>query len=201
MTEGSLPLGNLLGSLMENPEMLQKAMNIASTLASSGILNNLMNSTPTGSQNGPPASAAPSPPASSADSSFAPSADPSGFNELLSGLLGSAPKSSETASGGVSAQSQTAQSDASSQAVGGAPGDPPRSENASASYGGGSRGNPAHDGGHHKNGPHIGHTDRIRLLQSLRPFLPEEKRDKIDFLIKLLGLLEAAEGMGLGKLF
>lgn len=48
---------------------------------------------------------------------------------------------------------------------------------------------------------HIGHNERIRLLQSLRPFLPCDKQEKIDFVIKLLGLLEAAEQMGLGKLF
>lgn len=45
------------------------------------------------------------------------------------------------------------------------------------------------------------HRDRVQLLQSICPFLPEEKREKVQFLIKLLGLLDAAESMGLGRLF
>ncbi|MBQ8288557.1 MAG: hypothetical protein IJX76_07290 [Clostridia bacterium] len=45
------------------------------------------------------------------------------------------------------------------------------------------------------------HQDRVRLLQSICPFLPEDKRDKVQFLIKLLELLSTAEGMGLGRLF
>ncbi|MBO5778865.1 MAG: hypothetical protein J6R82_04785 [Clostridia bacterium] len=52
-----------------------------------------------------------------------------------------------------------------------------------------------------KRPPAPSHNDRIHLLQSICPFLPEEKREKVQFLIKLLGLLSAAEQMGLGKLF
>ena len=45
------------------------------------------------------------------------------------------------------------------------------------------------------------HNDRIQLLRAVRPFLPEEKREKIDFLVQLLGLLHTAEELGLRKLF
>lgn len=45
------------------------------------------------------------------------------------------------------------------------------------------------------------HEDRVQLLRSICPFLPEEKREKVQFLIKLLGLFNAAEHMGLGRLF
>ena len=45
------------------------------------------------------------------------------------------------------------------------------------------------------------HNDRIRLLQAVRPFLPEDKREKIDFIVQLLGLLHTAEELGLRKLF
>lgn len=45
------------------------------------------------------------------------------------------------------------------------------------------------------------HNDRIQLLRSVRPFLPEDKREKIDFLVQLLGLIHTAEELGLRKLF
>ena len=45
------------------------------------------------------------------------------------------------------------------------------------------------------------HNDRIQLLRAVRPFLPEDKREKIDFIVQLLGLLHTAEELGLRKLF
>ncbi len=59
---------------------------------------------------------------------------------------------------------------------------------------------PQPGGGGHKP-PSPGHRDRVHLLQAICPFLPEEKREKVQFLIRLLELLSTAEGMGLGKLF
>lgn len=184
MSESTLPIGNILNSLMEHPEMLQKAMNLAGTLASSGILDNLIN-TPTDG-----AESAPSP------DRFAPptnaSPDLSSIGNLLSGLMGSV--------GGHEAKDNGAKSGEQKQNIG-----------FDRSNEGGSR--PSEDfssdkqqarlpdRSSHHNSPHIGHTERIRLLQSLRPFLPYDKQEKIDFVIKLLGLLEAAEHMGLGKLF
>lgn len=42
--------------------------------------------------------------------------------------------------------------------------------------------------------PKISQCDRIRLLEAMRPFLGEDKRAKLDMVIKLLGLAEAAGG-------
>lgn len=42
-----------------------------------------------------------------------------------------------------------------------------------------------------------GHKDRIRLLEAMRPFVPPERRDKLDFIIKLLGLMQIANQLGL----
>ncbi len=41
------------------------------------------------------------------------------------------------------------------------------------------------------------HKDRIRLLEAMRPFVPPERRDKLDFIIKLLGLMQIANQLGL----
>ena len=43
--------------------------------------------------------------------------------------------------------------------------------------------------------PKINQCDRIRLLEAMRPFLGDEKRAKLDTVIKLLGLAEAAGGL------
>lgn len=45
------------------------------------------------------------------------------------------------------------------------------------------------------------HQDRVRLLQAVCPFLPDDKREKVQFLIKVLELFSTAEHMGLGRLF
>lgn len=37
--------------------------------------------------------------------------------------------------------------------------------------------------------------DRIRLLEAMRPFLSCEKRDKLDVVIKIIGLADAAGGL------
>lgn len=167
MSESAQPLGNLLNGLMENPEMLQQAMRIAGSLASSGMLNDLMKPTDAHSQ---PASDSASAPASAQSSSAANSPpDMAALGNLLAGLGGH--------SGSEQAQSKSE-----------SPQTPPRDE--------------AHPRqSSHPSEHHVGHSERIALLRSLRPFLPSDKQEKIDFVIKLLGLLDAAERMGLGKLF
>lgn len=192
MSEQTAPLGSLLSGLMEHPEMLQKAMSIASTLASSGVLNELMNSSAEGNRPTP------------SDDRYTPSSantpDLSSIGNLLSGLMGDNSQSNEEKSRDDRSQrtQNTAQSkdfssdracsgEASARAE-----ETARTRPLSRSEGG-------HEGG--RGGIHVGHAERIRLLQSLRPFLPCDKQEKIDFVIKLLGLLDAAERMGLGKLF
>ena len=44
------------------------------------------------------------------------------------------------------------------------------------------------------------HEQRIKLLEAMRPFVPEDRRSKIDFIIKLLGLLHVANELGLKNL-
>ena len=41
------------------------------------------------------------------------------------------------------------------------------------------------------------HEQRIQLLEAMRPFVPEDRRNKIDFIIKLLGLMQVANELGL----
>ena len=41
------------------------------------------------------------------------------------------------------------------------------------------------------------HEQRIKLLEAMRPFVPEDRRNKIDFIIKLLGLMQVANELGL----
>ena len=38
-------------------------------------------------------------------------------------------------------------------------------------------------------------SDRIRLLEAMRPFLSDDKRDKLDVVIKIIGLADAAGGL------
>ena len=54
----------------------------------------------------------------------------------------------------------------------------------------------------HENHENHGHSyrkikscDRIRLLEAMRPFLSDEKRDKLDVVIKIIGLADAAGGL------
>lgn len=159
MSEPSLPIGDLLNSLMANPEMLQKAMNIAGSLASSGILNGLMSSESGHSERSEPSPS--SPHAGEERRQSGKASEFSSLGDLLSGLTG-----------------QKHESD--------------RSEREH---------HPAEHEKSKPSAPRVCHADRIRLLQSLRPFLPCDKQEKIDFVIKLLGLLDAAERMGLGRIF
>jgi|GEM_PF-792553 len=57
-------------------------------------------------------------------------------------------------------------------------------------------------GGKQSGGKHIPgtHEQRIKLLEAMRPFVPEDRRTKIDFIIKLLGLLQVANDLGLKNL-
>ncbi len=45
----------------------------------------------------------------------------------------------------------------------------------------------------------VGHKERIALLEAMRPFISPEKKDRLELLIRLLGVMEIAEGMGLGR--
>ena len=47
------------------------------------------------------------------------------------------------------------------------------------------------------NRPSGTHEQRIKLLEAMRPFVPEDRRNKIDFIIKLLGLMQVANELGL----
>lgn len=195
MSEGALPIGNILNSLMEHPEMLQKAMNLAGTLASSGVLDSLMNAPSEGGQTAQsePTLGRYAPPQNSAP-------DLSGIGNLLSGLIGSAGNSGDKKTSESHVDSEQRDADKLSD----------RSQNfdrfnKNDSFSGGfsseKQAQHLQDRSSHRHNSHVGHAERIRLLQSLRPFLPDDKQEKIDFVVKLLGLLEAAERMGLGKLF
>lgn len=46
-----------------------------------------------------------------------------------------------------------------------------------------------------KQGHKIRPCDRIRLLEAMRPFLSDDKRDKLEVVIKILGLADAAGGL------
>ncbi len=48
---------------------------------------------------------------------------------------------------------------------------------------------------HTSSGNKIKSCDRIRLLEAMRPFLSEDKRDKLEVVIKILGLADAAGGL------
>ncbi len=44
-------------------------------------------------------------------------------------------------------------------------------------------------------GRKIRSCDRIRLLEAMRPFISDDKRDKLEVVIKILGLADAAGGL------
>lgn len=167
MSEAAFNPADLLSALTANPQLLKDAMQMASALASSGMLNGLF-------QKDNPSEAKESTDRTRENDSPQGSGD---FAALLSGLLA-----------GQSNNSSHDRRDQNPQAEQRAE----RSPSASADHGGTIERTK-------KTSPC--HNDRIQLLRSLRPFLPEEKRDKIDFLIQLLGLLNAAEQLGAGKLF
>lgn len=172
--------GDLLSNLAANPDLLKNAMQMASALASSGMLNGLFGgASPSQETQG----TAPMGAATGAAASAPTSANPSsgGFADLLAGLLG------QSGSAFAESSARTAQNAA-------------PAEN-SADSGKSSTVFAENHGQERKKVPAPSHNDRIHLLQSICPFLPDEKREKVQFLIKLLGLLSAAEQMGLGKLF
>lgn len=142
--------GDLLQGLAANPELLKNAMQMASALASSGVLNGLLGDKPKAEE----------PPKSTSGS----------FADLLSGLTGQG-----KAGASPSANERRPAAD-------GKPDAPPASVAA-------------------KGRPTPCHRDRVDLLRSICPFLPDDKREKVYFLIKLLELMNSAEQMGLGKLF
>lgn len=164
MNETNNPFpGDLLSSLAANPELLKNAMQMASALASSGMLNGLFGGTEDSS----------SPPSTQQGG---PSGQIGGITDLLAGLMGKSASGNPPPSASQTEHCppiEKKQQDASSHPI-----EPRRT-------------------------PSPNHNDRIHLLQSICPFLSEEKREKVQFLIKLLGLLSAAEQMGLGtgKLF
>ena len=162
-------VGDLLSGLAANPDLLKNAMQMASALASSGVLSGLFGNAPSGDSSAPP-----QPPPISPTQSVGAGAASSGFADLLAGIMG------QTA--GSAASNTESATTANARSV---PADNAR---------------PQPSG---KRPPSPSHHDRVHLLQSICPFLPEDKREKVQFLIKLLGLLSAAEEMGLGngKLF
>lgn len=40
-------------------------------------------------------------------------------------------------------------------------------------------------------------SDRVKLLIALKPYLNQERREKIDFILKILNLIDLAEGLGI----
>ena len=154
MSESAFPT-DLFSSLASNPELLKNAMQMASALASSGVLDGLFGK---GADENREAPSAPHPSAAGND-----------FSTLLSGLSGGRspePPKAEAREVFSNARKETKEA--------------PRPLK--------------------KPTPPC-HNDRVQLLRAVRPFLPEDKREKIDFLVQLLGLLHTAEELGLRKLF
>ena len=149
MSESAFPT-DLLSSLASNPDLLKNAMQMASALASSGVLDGLF-----GKGGGENTQHPPSPPSGTGD-----------FASLLAGL------------GGNNASL------------------PPKEE-----VGHSSPPSPKEVAHPQKRPSPPCHKDRVQLLRSVRPFLPDDKREKIDFLVQLLELLHTAEELGLRKLF
>ncbi|MGM9680979.1 MAG: hypothetical protein ACI3XR_05685 [Eubacteriales bacterium] len=125
-------MGDLLKKVMENPELLSGAMNMASVLASSGALNNLF-----------PKKADETPPKSECIRDWQQdSARPIPCEEDRGECRRDCPQKEQ----------------------------PPR--------------------------PKIGHKERTALLEAMRPFISPDKKDRLELLIRLLEVMELAEGMG-----
>lgn len=178
MSESPFP-GDLLSSLAANPELLKNAMQMASALASSGVLDGLLSKSAPSGESPADRSAPPPPPLDSPYQARGASGGGStgDFAGLLAGLMGNHPQ-----------QSHETRSEPSIQV----------SHASTAATGKDGASSPTHAG--KKSAPPC-HNDRVQLLKAVRPFLPEDKREKIDFFIQLLGLLYSAEQMGLRKLF
>lgn len=173
-------MGDLLKKVMENPELLSGAMNMASALASSGALNGLFQKKEENPAN--PAQNSNPPPEDRGET--AQSGTPAGMSGLsgLAGLLGAL-----GGPGNTGPQDRTPNPPGQDGTPDGRSGtdQPDRSDrNAPA-------GQPA---------PHrAGHKERIALLEAMRPFISPEKKDRLELLIRLLGVMEIAEDMGFGK--
>ena len=161
-------MGDLLKKVMENPELLSGAMNMATALASSGMLNGLFSKNP-GATPGSPAPENPS------GDTVRTQENPSGAGQAgmplngLSGLSGLF------------------------NALGGGP--TPAAETQSKPQGETAALTPSPSNSTHR----AGHKERIALLEAMRPFISPEKKDRLELLIRLLGVMEIVEGMGLGR--
>lgn len=147
MSESAFPT-DLLSSLASNPDLLKNAMQMASALASSGVLDGILGKGNNENNQSPPS----------------PSSGTGDFSSLLAGL-----------GGNFSPPKQDPQ-----------PPSPPSAKEMAQPT---------------KRSTPPCHKDRVQLLKSVRPFLPDDKREKIDFLVQLLELLHTAEELGLRKLF
>ena len=136
----------ILKVLTENPELMQKAMSIASSLASSGALSGL-GLLGNDQSNQPKQNA----------SSQAPNV---GDLSAIFGALGA--NTSQNAQKPIPIQE--------------------------------TKNDQEKENGHeHK----TSHRDRIKLLEAMRPFVPVEKREKLEFVIRLLGLIQVADQLGI----
>ena len=134
---------------------MQKALSIASTLASSGVLSNLNLS---GGQQGFV------PPNNSFSQGGSPDKAPD-ISALLSSAFGQT-SAGASHSSGERAQAHTQHSEK-------------EEENT------------------HQKPSRAGHAERIRLLEAMRPFVPDDRKDKLDFIIRLIGLIQIADKLGL----
>ncbi|MGM9636472.1 MAG: hypothetical protein ACI3YK_00640 [Eubacteriales bacterium] len=133
-------MGDLLKKVMENPELLSGAMNMASVLASSGALNNLFpKKTDEMSQRQEPIR------------DWQGDPEPHGTRQIPCDRL---PPSEDR-----------------EECKKECPPKPPHRQK-------------------------IGHKERIALLEAMRPFISPDKKDRLELLIRLLEVMELAEGMG-----
>lgn len=177
MSESANANGNAFaGDLLSSLSANPELLKNAMQMASALASSGMLNGLLGGSPGGEaPPSTSPQPPFQSAPS--AGSGQPAGgIADLLAGLMGQSGQ-------GASRSAEKAES-----------GSPASQKSERESE---------HHGQEPRRLPTPSHNDRIHLLQSICPFLSEEKREKVQFLIKLLGLLSAAEQMGIGsgKLF
>lgn len=157
-----------LRRLTEDPEMMSRAMSVASALASSGMLGNLAGALGASGIN-------PGPGVSPGGQS----ANGSGRGERQDGYY-------EESDPEVSPQGG-------SGSRYGVPSKAGEREGADRESGGRERQAPGRPG-ILRGGTH---EQRIKLLEAMRPFVPEDKRAKIDFIIRLLGLMQVADQLGL----
>lgn len=123
-------MGDLLKGISENPEMLSKAMNIASMLASSGALDSMMGKVPKENPTVPPLQ--------------------------------------------TSSEEKTDRSDRSDRSD---------TTKKAVTEGAGKKG---------------GYRERIALLEAMRPFISDTKKDRLELLIRILGVMELYDGVKSG---